>query len=231
MGRMHLQRAIESAGKPSFIFVTDIDDHRLQDLVYTFQPLIEKNQIQLEVGNPISKVRKYGVIMKEVMNSGGFDDVEVMVTNIDATVDASQYIAERGSMNLFAGLKRGTMASIDSWLIYGPRQARFIGHSGSKLSDQLMIIDRFKRGELEPHRSMAALCGMNQIPEGVSAMMNSVFPGKIIVYPMVPDFPLTGLSELKTVLPEVYEKLENGRTWTREAEALFLDMMLPQNGS
>jgi len=138
MGRMHLQRAIESAGKPSFIFVTDIDDHRLQDLVYTFQPLIDRNQIQLEVGNPISKVRKYGVIMKEVMNSGGFDDVEVMVTNIDAIVDASQYIAERGSMNLFAGLKRGTMASIDSWLIYGPRQARFIGHSGSKLSDQLI---------------------------------------------------------------------------------------------
>jgi threonine dehydrogenase-like Zn-dependent dehydrogenase len=229
MGRMHLQRAIESSGKPSFIFVTDIDDQRLQDLVYSFHPLIDKNPITLEVGNPISEARKYGEIMNRVMSSGGFDDVEVMVTNIDAIVETSQFIGERGSMNLFAGLKRGTMASIDAWLIYGPRQARIIGHSGSKLSDQVMIVDRFKHGELEPHRSMAALCGMNQIPEGVNAMMNSAFPGKIIVYPMVPDFQLTGLSELKTVLPEVYEKLENGRTWTMEAEALFLDMMLPEN--
>jgi hypothetical protein len=231
MGRMHLQRAIESSGKPSFIFVTDKDDHRLHDLVYSFQPLIDKNRITLEVGNPISEARKYGEIMKKGMSSGGFDDVEVMVTNIDAIVETSQYIGERGTMNLFAGLKRGTMAPIDAWLIYGPRQVRIIGHSGSKLSDQVVIVDRFKRGELEPHRSMVALCGMNQIPEGVSAMMNSVFPGKIIVYPMVLDFPLTGLSELKTVLPEVYEKLENGRAWTREAEALFLDMMLPENGS
>jgi len=231
MGRMHLQRAIESSGKPSFIFVTDIDDHRLQDLVYSFQPLIDKNRITLEVGNPVSESRKYDEIVKKVMSSGGFDDIEVMVTNIDAIVETSKYIAERGSMNLFAGLKRGTMASLDAWLIYGPRQARIIGHSGSNLSDQVMIVDRFKRGELEPHRSMAALCGMNQILEGVRAMMNSVFPGKIIVYPMVPDFPLTGLSELRTVLPEVYEKLENGRAWTREAEALFLEMMLPENES
>lgn len=52
--------------------------------------------------------------------------------------------------------------------------------------------------------------------------------GKIVVYPAVPDFPLTGLSELKKILPKVYEKLEGGRVWTREAEETFLEIMLPE---
>jgi hypothetical protein len=75
---------------------------------------------------------------------------------------------------------------------------------------------------------MAAVCGMNQVAEGIKAMIDAVFPGKIVVYPAVPDFPLTGLSELKKILPEVYEKLEGGRVWTREAEETFLEIMLPE---
>ncbi|MCK4803762.1 MAG: alcohol dehydrogenase, partial [Spirochaetes bacterium] len=93
-------------------------------------------------------------------------------------------------------------------------------------NDQIKIIAHFKKGELQPHRSMAAICGMNQVAEGVRAMMDSVYPGKIVVYPQVSDFPLTGLHELNSVLPGVYDKLENGLWWTNEAESLFLESML-----
>ena len=129
-------------------------------------------------------------------------------------------------MNIFAGVKRGTTIDVDGWLIYGSPQIRIIGHSGSTLDDQKTIIDRFLKNELEPHRSMAAICGFNQIADGIRAMKEALFPGKIVVYPMVQDFPLTGLPGLKNILPEVYKKLEDGRNWTIEAEKTFIELMV-----
>jgi len=226
MGRMHTQRAIETSGRPKGVVITDVDGNRLQDLKDSFSTLVRAGKIDFKVANPVEEKAQYDRVMSEIVHNGGFDDVEVMVTNLGVISEVSSYMADSGMINLFAGLKRGTMAEVDPWLIYGPKQVRYIGHSGSKLRDQIAIVDRFKKRELEPQRSMAALCGLNQIAEGVQAMMDSVYPGKIVVYPMVKDFPLTGLRELKTVLPDVYDKLENGRFWTMEAEKVFLESQL-----
>ncbi len=226
MGRMHAQRAIESKANPKTIVITDVDTERLQDLKESFGGIVSDKKIGFEVGDPVHDKKSYDWIMSEIVKTGGFDDIEVMVTNLGVIGEVSGYVADGGVINLFAGLKRGTMAEVDPWLIYGPKQVRYIGHSGSKLKDQIAIVERFKNSELEPQRSMAAVCGLNQISEGVKAMMDSVYPGKIVVYPMVLDFPLTGLSELKTVLPDVYDKLENGRFWTMEAEKAFLESQL-----
>lgn len=226
MGRMHVQRAIESSGCPDKVVVTDVDNKRLHDLSDSFGSIVSGRNIDLRVVNPVEDKGLYDDVMAEITRSGGFDDVEVMVTNLSVIGEVSEYVSENGVINLFAGLKRGTMADVDPWLIYGPKQVRYIGHSGSNLQDQIAIVNRFKNGELEPQRSMAALCGLNQIAEGVQAMMDSVYPGKIVVYPMVEDFPLTGLGKLESVLPEVYERLENGRFWTLEAERAFLESQL-----
>jgi hypothetical protein len=67
---------------------------------------------------------------------------------------------------------------------------------------------------------------MRQIPDGIRAMQNATYPGKIVVYPLVADFPLTGLPELEDTLPKVYQELEDGPVWTNAAEELFLDQML-----
>jgi threonine dehydrogenase-like Zn-dependent dehydrogenase len=226
MGRMHVQRAIESYGSPKTVVATDVDRNRLGDLKNSFSALVSNRNIEFRTANPVEDKENYDATMNQIARSGGFDDIEVMVTNLSVIGEVSEYVAENGIINLFAGLKRGTMASVDPWLIYGPKQIRYIGHSGSKLQDQVAIVNRFKNGELEPQRSMAALCGLNQIAEGVQAMIDSVYPGKIVVYPMVRDFPLTGLGELKSVLPEVYGRLENGRFWTLEAEKVFLESVL-----
>lgn len=226
MGRMHAQRAIESRANPKTVIITDVDSDRLQDLKESFGGIVRDKKIGFEVGDPVHDKESYDRIMNEIVEMGGFDDIEVMVTNLGVIGEVSGYVADGGVINLFAGLKRGTMAEVDPWLIYGPKQVRYIGHSGSKLNDQIVIVDRFKNGELEPQRSMAAVCGLNQIAEGVKAMMDSVYPGKVVVYPMVRDFPLTGLGELKTVLPDVYDRMENGRFWTMEAEKVFLESQL-----
>lgn len=38
---------------------------------------------------------------------------------------------------------------------------------------------------------------------------------------------VTSLPDLKGILPAVYEKLQDGRIWTAQAEATFLELMLP----
>jgi hypothetical protein len=53
------------------------------------------------------------------------------------------------------------------------------------------------------------------------------FPGKVVIFPQIKDFPLTPLEELKEKLPTVYAKLKDGREWTVEAEQEFLELMLP----
>jgi threonine dehydrogenase-like Zn-dependent dehydrogenase len=225
MGRMHLQRAIESSIKLSRLIATDIDDKRVNDLKETFLHLAKRNDKKLHIANILNNEDQELKYFEEILNENGFDDIEVMVTNLAVISGACSQLAHKGIMNIFAGVKRGTTITVDGWLFYGPSQLRIIGHSGSKLDDQKTIIERFQKNELEPHRSMAALCGFNQIPDGIRAMKDALFPGKIVVYPMVRDFPLTGLSDLKNTLPEVYEKLENGRNWTNEAERTFIELM------
>jgi len=58
--------------------------------------------------------------------------------------------------------------------------------------------------------------------------MSQAYPGKIVIYPQVPDFPLTSLDELATVLPSVHALLGPQNAWTNEAEAEFLREMLPR---
>ena len=64
--------------------------------------------------------------------------------------------------------------------------------------------------------------GMKAAKLGIEAMMDSRYPGKIIIFPQLEDLPLMGLDELAEKLPEVSKKLGAGNTWTVEAEkALF----------
>ena len=58
-------------------------------------------------------------------------------------------------------------------------------------------------------------------------MLAATYPGKIVIFPAVPDFPLTALPDLRETLPGVYAKLAGGRTWTAAAEEAFLEAMLP----
>ncbi|MEA3335028.1 MAG: hypothetical protein U9R25_03905 [Chloroflexota bacterium] len=76
-----------------------------------------------------------------------------------------------------------------------------------------------------PERSMVALAGLKQLPHALQTMIDAVYPGKIIIFPALLDFPLTALTDLQYVLPQVYVKLGDGRTWTAEAEEAFLETM------
>lgn len=228
MGRMHLQRAIESDTGPGLIVANEVTPDRYESLKNDFAGLAQEHGKELIFLNARDEPEKYAQTMQRINDSGGFDDIEVMVTIKPVIADAAQYLAAGGVMNLFAGLKRGEGIDLDASLMYGSKQARLVGHSGSGLDDQKAIVERFVQKQLKPQLSVAAIGGLNQIADGIKAMEEWVYPGKIVVYPHVLDYPLTALHEFAEKDPGLYRLIEEENCWTKEAEEYFLNKELSE---
>ncbi len=218
MGRMHVQRALESSPSPHRILATEINPERAADLEATFAPAARARGIELLVLNEAGGQALTGL--------AGITDVEVMAAAPALVVESMAYLAPGGVINLFAGLKRGSLALIDAWRIYGPQQIRLVGHSGSALDDQVAVFERAVVGQLAPERSLAAIAGLRQVPQALRALIDATYPGKVVIFPQVLDFPLTALADLKHVLPAAAAHLAGGRTWTAAAETAFLEAVL-----
>jgi hypothetical protein len=78
-------------------------------------------------------------------------------------------------------------------------------------------------GTLSPGRSVAAIGGLDMAAEAIQSVMDGKFPGKVVVFPQIPDLPLMGLKELAEKLPDVAAKLGEDLMWTNEAEAALID--------
>jgi len=89
------------------------------------------------------------------------------------------------------------------------------------------MLDQAETGQLSPNRSVAAIGSLEAAYDGLKAVNETRFPGKIVIYPHIRPLPLTALTDLKDVLPTVAAKLKDGREWTTEAEAELLRVMLP----
>jgi hypothetical protein len=128
-------------------------------------------------------------------------------------------------MNVFAGLVRGTMVPLDLSAVY-QQNIRFIGHTASTIEDLRLMLQQTEAGQLSPNRSVMAVGSLEAAREGLQAVKEAEFPGKVVIFPQIKEFPLTSLADLKGKLPTVYAKLKNGREWTVEAEREFLELML-----
>ena len=73
---------------------------------------------------------------------------------------------------------------------------------------------------------MAAIGGINAAQEGLRAVQDGSFPGKVVIWPQLEDLPLIPLTRLGEYLPNVAEKLTPAQMWTREAEDELLRSQL-----
>ncbi len=224
MGRMHVQRAIQIAESPSVIVCSDVSDLRLSDLCVSFAEEAKEKGIEFICVNPFNK-EEYQAVLNRFQNSG-FDDIIVLAPVIPVINEAYIYLAPKGVMNVFAGLSRGSMISVDIGDAY-LRDTRLIGHSASTIEDLKLMLHQAETNELSPNRSVAAIGSLGAAREGLKAVEATTFPGKVVIYPQIKDLPLTALIDLDKVLPEVYSKLKDGREWTNEAEIAFFEAMLP----
>lgn len=224
MGRMHVQRAIQVANGPTTVVCTDISDLRLNDLRESFAEEAEAKGVEFICLNPMDK-ESYAAGMASFKEQG-FDDIVVMAPVPPVIADAATYLAPKGVMNVFAGVARGTKVKLNIEDVY-QKDIRYIGHSASTIDDLRLMLSQAESGELSPNRAVAAVGSLSAVYDGLKAVHDTTFPGKVVIFPHIKEMPLTALPDLKDVLPTVYAKLHEGREWTVEAEAEFLKLMLP----
>jgi threonine dehydrogenase-like Zn-dependent dehydrogenase len=222
---MHVQRAIQVAHGPKTIVCTDVSDLRLDDLCTSFAGEAAAKGIEFICLNPTNQAAYQAGMAR--FKEQGFDDVIVLVPVPPVISDAASYVASKGIMNIFAGVARGTMAKLklsDAYL----KSVRIFGHSASSIADLRLMLQQAESGELSPNRSVAAVGSLSAARDGLKAVKDTTFPGKVVIFPHIKEMPLTALPDLKDKLPSVYAKLKDGREWTVEAEKEFLRIMLEE---
>ncbi|HEX2910701.1 MAG TPA: alcohol dehydrogenase catalytic domain-containing protein [Chloroflexia bacterium] len=222
MGQMHVQRALELPGGPATIIAADVNDTRLAVLRQFFAPLAEQHHKRLVTINSASGGESlHDVVMRET-NGAGADDVIVSVPSAALMGESATLMKTDGMLVLFAGVPNGSFAPLNLSDVY-LHNAQFTGTSGSRLSDQVLVIQKTIEGTLSPNRSVAAVGGIETANEGVRAMMEGRFTGKIIIFPQISGLPLTGVADLKDNYPEVAAKLGPGNVWTPAAEQALIE--------
>jgi len=229
MGQMHVQRAVMHRNPPAVVLGTDIDAARLATLVDRYQETADRRGIQLIALNPKEmSSEEFDQRLREV-SGGGFDDI-VSLVPVPALIEhATGFLKDGAWFNIFAGVARGTMASLDVNDIRA-RGVRYIGSSGSSIADMRQTLAMVESGELSTNASLAAIGGMRAAAEGLACVRDGRFPGKTLVFPLIEDLPLMALTDLKHAYPSVYAKLADGKFWTREAEDELLRLTIAREG-
>lgn len=224
MGQMHTQRAIQLAEPPATILCTARTSHRLEALQEAVEAEARRRGINFVCAS--LEAQDYQARLAEAAGDG-FDDIIVLAPSTEAIVEAAAYLAPGGVMNVFAGLKRGAMVALDLSPVY-QKNVRFIGHTASTIEDLRQMLHQTEAGQLSPNRSVKAIGSLEAAYQGLQAVRDAEFPGKVVIFPQIKNFPLTSLADLKEKLPTVYAKLKDGQEWTVEAEQEFLRLMLPE---
>jgi threonine dehydrogenase-like Zn-dependent dehydrogenase len=219
---MHVVKAIMDDKGPSQVLVTDLSDERLESLKHLVSLLCRDcgRKVALRYENPkdLSGDELDGFLSREY--PGGFDDVVVLVPVAAIIGQASQYLAPLGVMNIFAGVKVGTISDLPLSAIV-TKQARITGSSGSPLSAMRETLRLTESGRLNTAYSLAAIGDMNAAAKGLKALMDNTYPGKVVIFPFANGIGLKSVREIARDLPDVAPLLLDGQYWTREAEAAF----------
>lgn len=222
MGQMHVQRALELPNGPRMIIATEVNDERLQTLKEMFAPLAEKQGRTVLFFNPTNSEKSLHQYVMEKSDGQGADDVVVSVPIASLMEEADTIMKPDGMLVFFAGVPNGTMGKVNLSNVY-LSNAQYTGTSGLTIHDQALVMERRMEGTLSPGRSVAAIGGLETAAEAIQSVMDSRYPGKVLIFPQIRDLPLTSLKELEERLPEVAAKLGEDRMWTNAAEEALIE--------
>ncbi len=221
MGLMHVQRAIQQPDGPSKIVATEMSNERLKSLEDRLAHLAESNDCELFTFNSQTADQSLHDFVMGITDNQGADDVVVSVPISAVMAEADTLMNPDGMLVFFAGVPNGTLAPLNLSVVY-LNNAQYTGTSGLTIHDQQQVVDLANRGDLSPGSIVGAVGGMRAAKDGLQALVDGSYSGKVLIFPQIHDLPLMGLDELKERLPEVAEKLAPGDTWNDEAEeALF----------
>lgn len=230
MGHMHIQRALEAGPHaPRRVIATDLLAERLAVVERKFGPLARRHGVDLVcLAEPEFTPEAFRARLAELTDGRGPDDVVVLAPVASVVARAYDLLAPGGVLNVFAGLNRGTMATLDLNGVRDGRQLRITGSSGSAIADLRRVLAKALDGTLSPEQTLAAVTGLEGAREGLEGVARQRYPGKVVVYPQAVGLPLTTLEEMPEVMPEVAARLGEGPVWTDAAEEELLRRYLPR---
>jgi len=216
MGQMHIERALRLPNGPRTTIGVDPNADRLALAEERLRPTAASSgrRLVMTTGADLA------TLVRAESAGRGADDVIVTAPTVDAVRTADAVMAQDGMLVLFAGLPVGTRASVDlsRAFLYG---AQYTGTSGSRIADQERVVRKTVDGQLAPGRAVAAVGGMEAAPEGLRALIENRYPGKIVIFPQLRGLPLTSLADLAAGDAEFAAGLGSGGTWTTTAEAVL----------
>ena len=210
MGTMHVIRNIYRGIEGVSIFAGDSDDGRLATLLKIAEPMAAAKNVPYKQYSPV----------KDKMPEGT-DYAVIMAPAPELAAAAVLSAGKRAIINIFAGIP-DTMTAKINLDAYIEKQMYFVGTSGSVLEDMKRELAKLESGVLDTNISVAAVCGLNGVCDGIRAIENRSIAGKIIAYPACKGLPLTMIAKMTEKLPDVAACLSNG-IWTAQAEQKLLE--------
>jgi len=222
MGQMHLQRAIEKADGPATIIGVDLDDVRLAAASALLKPMAAERGRELIMFNPGGDNDAVAELVKEKTGGRGADDVVVSVPIGPVMGTSAKLLADDGMLVAFAGVPNGTMAPLDLSSVY-LGNTQFTGTSGSSIDDQAAVLNQAVEGSLSPERALAAVGGIGAGQDGVRALLEGHYAGKVVIFPQLEGLALTGIDKLAESHPDIAAVLGPDNSWTNEAERVLFE--------
>ncbi|TMC46863.1 MAG: zinc-binding dehydrogenase [Chloroflexi bacterium] len=219
MGQMHLERALKTPNGPKTVIGADLDADRLAVARARLAPVATEFGRRLVMIESASEEELATLVANETGGRGA-DDIIVTAPTAAAVTQAARLLAGDGMLVLFAGLPVGTRASLDLSRVF-LSGAQYTGTSGSRIADQALVVRKTLAGQLSPGHALAAVGGMEAAADGLRALMEGRFAGKIVIFPHLENLPLTAVADLADADPELGAALGSGGTWNADAEAVL----------
>lgn len=225
MGQMHVQRALEIADGPRRVVVTDLDRSRLDHIDKRFKDLARRNAREIYTFAPSEFENRDAMDARiKSLAPDGYDDVVVLAPVAALVTAALGFAADNAFVNVFAGLGIGSAAEIRIEDLC--RGVKIVGSSGSRISDLRKVLGMVEAKQINTNLSVAAIGGLNAAREGLEGVKAARFPGKTVIYPQIPDLPLTSLEDVATNIPQIRDALGPQNAWTKAAEEALLEIYL-----
>ena len=225
MGLMHVQRAIQQPDGPRTIVATEVSDERLKASRTVWPTWRRPTTASCSPSTPRPSDQSLHDFVMGITDDRGADDVVVSVPISAVMAEADTLMNSDGMLVFFAGVPNGTLAPLNLSAVYLDN-AQYTGTSGLTIHDQQQVVDLANQGELSPGSIVGAVGGMRAAKDGLQALVDGSYSGKVLIFPQIHDLPLMGLDELKEKLPDVAAKLGPGDTWNDEAEKALFDSQL-----
>ncbi len=184
MGRIHVHRLLQLEDGPATIIASSRKGKRLADLTADFGDLAARAGKRLVVTDTDSLADTVARLAPQ-----GLSDAVVVAPDPGAVRQAAGWLGHGGLLAVFAGFPYGERLSIDLSRV-ALDGLRLTGSTGCSLADMEYVLARVSSGQLDLSANIAAVGGLDALPQALKAVADGSVSGKIVIYPQRPDLPL-----------------------------------------